>query len=115
MKFIKDDGKIWIFTHDDNGCINNTMKHFGYDTYGDKTLKKSIDKINCKIFNTHIPTFLNLNELTLDSLNQITREKCKEDELKKIKDYIKDNYGSYISIPISVLILSNLKKKIKYL
>lgn len=115
IKFTTENGKIWIFTHDDDGCINKAMKNFGYDTYGDKTLKKSIDKINCKIFNTHIPTFLNLSELTLNSLSQITREKCNKDDLKKIIDYIKDNYGSYISIPISVLILSNFKKKINLL
>lgn len=114
-KFIKDDGKIWIFTHDDNGCINKTMKHFNYDTYGDKTLKNALDKIRCKIFNTHIPTYLDLNELTLDNLNRIAREKCKEHDFKLIKDYIRNTYGNYISVPISVVILSKLKCKLSYL
>ena len=91
------------------------MKHFKYDTYGDKTLKNAIDKVSCKIFNTHIPIHLDLSELTLNSLNQITREKCNEKDFNLIKEYIKETYGSYISIPISVLILSKLKAKINYL
>ena len=46
--FINDNGKIWIFTHEDNGCIDNVRKHFGLETYGDLTLKKSIigDKLS---------------------------------------------------------------------
>ena len=112
-KFINENGKIWIFTHDDNGCINNIRNHFGINMHGDLTLKNNILDIQCKIFNTHIPTFVNVKEVNTTCLSQLLRKKCTEEDLSKFKNFVLKNYGDHIQIPISVLILSNIKKKIE--
>lgn len=109
-KFINDNGKVWIFTHEDNGCIDNVRNHFGLNTYGDLTLRNNIPDIKCKIFNTHIPTFINIKEINTTCLSQLLRKKCTDNDLIKFKNFVLENYGEHIQIPISVLILSNFKK-----
>ena len=76
-------------------------------TIGDKSLKESLDKIKCRIFNTYIPTFVNINNLNSTNLSQILRKKCDDNDLDKFKIIALENYGEFISIPIAVIILSN--------
>ena len=106
-KFINKNGKIWIFTHNTKGSIEKINSYFGIDTIGDQTIKNNLDKINCKIFNTHIPTYLNIKDINLSCLSQILRRDCKIDDLNKFKSFAIENFGELIQIPISVLILSN--------
>lgn len=106
-KLINDKGKLWIFTHEDNGCLNSIKNHMNLKTIGDISLKNSLDDIKCHIFNTHIPTFVNINKLTSANLSQIIRKKCDHNDLDQFKIIAKENYGEIISIPISVIILSN--------
>ena len=108
-KFINENGKIWIFTHEDEGCINNVRNHFGLETYGDLTLKNKINDFKCKIFNTHIPTFTNIKDINTTCLSQLLRKRCSEEDIVKFRDFVLKNYGDYIQIPISVLILSNIR------
>lgn len=106
-KFINEKGKLWIFTHEDKGCLNSIKRKFNLNTIGDKTLVNSLDDINCRIFNTHVPTFVNINNLDINNLSQILRKKCDDTDLQKFKLIAKEEYGEFISIPISIMILSN--------
>jgi hypothetical protein len=107
IKFINEKGKLWIFTHEDKGCLNSIKSCMNLKTIGDKSLKNSLDDIKCRIFNTHIPTFININKLNCTNLSQILRKKCDDNDLDQFKIIAKENYGDFISIPISVIILSN--------
>ena len=107
--FINKESKIWIFTHEENGYVNDVKKYFNVESTNDKMLKDTIVNLKCKIFNTHIPTFINVNSLNLLSLSQIIRKKCNNNDLLKFKEYTIKNYGENIEIPISVIILSNIK------
>lgn len=107
IKFINEKGKLWIFTHEDKGCLNSIKSCMNLKTIGDKSLKNSLDDIKCRIFNTHIPTFININKLNCANLSQILRKKCDDNDLDQFKIIAKENYGDFISIPISVIILSN--------
>ena len=106
-KLINENGNLWIFTHQDNGTLNNIKKEMELKTIGDKSLKESLDNIKCRIFNTHIPTIVNINKLNSTNLSQILRKKCDNNDLEKFKKIAFENYGEFISIPIAVIILSN--------
>jgi len=113
-KFINDTGKLWIFTHEDKGSLNSIKNEMGFKTIGDKILRDSLDNIKCKIFNTHIPTYIEVDNLSIDNINQIMRSNCDTNDLNKFKMIAKKNFGEIISIPISVIILSNFIIQRKY-
>jgi len=110
-KFINKNGKLWIFTHENKGCLNSIKKSLGIN---DKLLRNSLNDINCHIFNSYIPTFINVNKLDINSLSKILRKECDDNDLRKFQLNAIENYGEFISIPISIIILSNFIQETKY-
>ena len=110
-KFISKKGKLWIFTHENKGCLNSIKKSLEINN---KSLRDSLNDINCHIFNSYIPTFINVNKLDINSLNQILRKECDDNDLRKFQLNAIENYGEIIPIPISIMILSNFIQEINY-
>ena len=67
---INKNGQIWIFTHKSDGELNKIKNKLNIENYGDNDIINTIN-INCKIFNTHIPTFLKSDTINKNCLSQI--------------------------------------------
>ena len=109
IKLMNKTGQIWIFTHIQKGIINHLKEILNIDHISDRLLIKNLDDINCKVFNTHIPTYFEINNFNKKNLSKLLKYELNDDELLKLKTTIKNEYGNSISVPIAVVILSKFR------
>ena len=61
------------------------------------------------MFNTHIPTYLNINHLSKKEMLKLTNMELNEDKIKEFKEFALEKYGEYVCVPISMIMLSKFK------
>ncbi len=108
FEFLSNDGKIMIITCRDDKFVKETRNFFGLNFISDYEFKDNLD-FNCKVFNTHIPTFLNLNTLTKNDMYKLTNTELDEGKVQEFKKYALEKYGEYVCVPISMILLSKFK------
>ena len=107
FKVLNKNGKIWIFTPTNKGIyeiqeqFKNTEK-FTIDT----DLINILNNSSYKIFRTHIPAQINIQEISKNIIDKILNKDCNINDINKIKDFLK-KYDKYMDQPISVIIISN--------
>ena len=110
INMMNPDGKIWIFTSEHKGIITKIKKELKLNINNDRTLISKLEK-PCKIFNTHISTYLNINNINTIQLSQLLKKECSENDLTLFKNIVSEEFGEFISVPIAVIILSEFNKR----
>lgn len=105
---VNDNGQIMIITCRNDKFVKEAREFFNVNFISDLEFKDKID-INCKLFNTHVSTYLNLNKLTKKEILRITNHECSDQKLEEFKKIAIDKYGDIICVPISIIILSKYK------
>lgn len=108
FEFLSNNGKIMIITCRDDKFVKEARNFFGLNFISDYEFKDNLD-FNCKVFNTHVPTFLNLNTLTKNDMYKLTNTELDEDKVQEFKKYALEKYGEYVCVPISMILLSKFK------
>lgn len=108
FEFINNDGLILIITCKNNKFVVETRNFFNLNFISDSEFKENLN-IECKIFNTIIPTYLNIDKLTKNEMFKFTNVELDEEKIKKFKNYALQKYGRHVCVPISFIILSKLK------
>lgn len=102
---LSDEGKIFIITCKHEKFVLDCRNYFNLSFTSDKEFKDNLD-FDCKVFNTIIHTYLNLNNLSEKEMLKFTNEKIDSEKLKEFKDFAYSKYGDYVNIPISLFVLS---------
>jgi hypothetical protein len=106
FELISNDGIILIITCKHNKFVIETRNFFNLNLLSDSEFKENL-KIDCKIFNTYIPIYLDICNLSKKEMLKLTNEKLDNKKIIEFKNYALNKYGNHISVPISFLILSN--------
>ncbi len=106
--FISNSGKIMLITCSHDKIVLEARKFFNLNFISDSEFRKNLD-FNCKIFNTHISTFININNLSKNEMLKLTNEELNEDKIQEFKKFALEKYGDYACIPISMIVLSKFK------
>ena len=108
FELISNDGMILIITCKNNKFVKETRNFFNLNLLSDYEFKENL-KIDCKIFNTNIPLYLDILNLSNKEMLKLTNKKIDSKKITEFKNYALKKYGNYICVPVSFLILSKLK------
>jgi len=97
-----------LITCSHDKIVLEARKFFNLKFISDSEFRKNLD-FNCKIFNTHISTFININNLSKNEMLKLTNEELNEDKIQEFKKFALEKYGDYACIPISMIVLSKFK------
>lgn len=105
FELINNKGKIFIISYKSNKFIIDFRKYFNLNFLCDYEFKENLN-LDCKIFNTHIPIYINLNNLTKNELLKFINFNFDDNKIKEFKKYAKKKYGDHVCVPVSIIILS---------
>lgn len=108
FELISNDGIILIITCKNNKFVIETRNFFNLNLLSDSEFKENL-KIDCKIFNTYIPIYLDICNLSKKEMLKLTNENIDNKKINEFKNFALEKYGEYICVPISFLILSKIK------
>jgi len=108
FEFLSHSGKILIVTCRNDKFVMETRDFFKLNFISDNEFRENLN-FNCKIFNTHVPTFLNINHLSKKEMLKLTNIDLDEEKIKEFKEYALEKYGEYVCVPISMIMLSKFK------
>ena len=97
-----------IITCKNNKFVVETRNFFNLNLLSDSEFKENL-KIDCKIFNTYIPIYLDICNLSKKEMLKLTNENIDNKKINEFKNFALEKYGEYICVPISFLILSKIK------
>ena len=106
FNFLNEKGQILIITCSNEKFVLEARDYFKLNFYSDKEFREKLT-INCKFFNTHISTFVNINKLNKNEMLKLTNQELSHEKIEEFKNYALEKYGDYASVPISVIILKN--------
>lgn len=102
---LSDDGKIFIVTCKHDDFVLECRNYFDLNFTSDFEFKNNLD-LDCKLFNTNINTYLNLDNLSKNEMLKLTNENIDDEKLSKFKNFAISKYDTHVIIPISIFILS---------
>ena len=108
FEFLSENGKIMLITCAHDKFVLESRTFFDLKFISDNEFRKNLN-FDCKVFNTHISTFININNLSRNEMLKLTNEELNDDKIKEFKDFALKKYGDYACIPISMIILSKYK------
>jgi hypothetical protein len=98
-------GKIFIISFKGNEFLIDLRKYFNLNFLFDYEFKEKLN-FDCKIFNIHIPNYINLKNLTKNELLKLTNINLDNNKIKEFKKYANKKYGEHVCVPLSIIILS---------
>ena len=107
FELVSKDAIILFITNKNDNFTLDTRSFFNLNFMSDFEFKENLN-IDCKIFNTHISTYLNINELTKKEMLKLTNIKLNDDKIKEFKNYALKKYGEHVCVQVSLIILSKL-------
>jgi hypothetical protein len=108
FEFISTNGKIMIISCSHDKFVLESRNFFNLNFISDQEFIKNLD-FKCRIFNTHVSTFLNINDLNKIEMLKLTNEKLDDNKIEEFKQFALEKYGSSVCVPISLIILSKIK------
>ena len=105
FELMSNKGKIFIISCKGNKFLIDFRKYFNLNFLFDYEFKENLN-FDYKIFNTHIPIFINLKDLTKDELLKLTNINLDDNKIKDFKKYANKKYGEHVCVPVSIIILS---------
>lgn len=105
FELMSNKGKIFIISCKGNEFLIDLRKYFNLNFLFDYEFKEKLN-FDCKIFNTHIPNYINLKNLTKDELLKLTNINLDNNKIKQFKKYANKKYGEHVCVPVSIIILS---------
>jgi hypothetical protein len=108
FEFLSHGGKIILITCRNDKFVMETREFFDLKFLSDYEFRENLN-FNCKFFNTHVPTYLNLNNLSKNEMLKLTNIELDESKINEFKEYAIKKYGEYVCVPISMIILSKFK------
>ena len=108
FKFLSHDGKIMIITCSNDKFVMETREKFNLKFISDREFRENLD-LKCRFWYTHVKTYLNLNKLSKKEILKLTNKELSDEQIQDFKEYALNKYDDYVSVPISVIILSKIK------
>ena len=105
FELMSNKGKIFIISFKGNEFLIDLRKYFNLNFLFDYEFKEKLN-FDCKIFNIHIPNYINLKNLTKDELLKLTNINLDNNRIKEFKKYANKKYGEHVCVPLSIIILS---------
>lgn len=105
FELMSNKGKIFIISFKGNEFLIDLRKYFNLNFLFDYEFKEKLN-FDCKIFNIHIPNYINLKNLTKNELLKLTNINLDNNKIKEFKKYANKKYGEHVCVPLSIIILS---------
>ena len=105
---MNEDGNIVLITCSHENFVLDARNFFNLNFISENEFLKNLD-LDCKVFRTHLSTYVNINNLDKQEMKKLTNEDLDNDKIKEFKEYAFKKYGQYASVPISMFVLSKLK------
>lgn len=106
--FLDENGKIVLITCSHQNFVLEARNFFNLNFISENEFMKKLD-LDCKLFHTHLSTFININNLDQKEMKKLTNENLDDEKINQFKEFAYKKYGQFASVPISMFVLSKIR------